>query len=359
MRQESDPVFFHSLKTHIWCEDKILRSKQMKKKNLNLNKARTVKNDEFYTLYEDIEREIFYYKDEFEGKIIYCNCDDPNRSAFWRFFHLNFERLNLKELVATYYIEGMQTFLYRYSGGNDTDISSYDQFSLKEDGDFRSNECQELLNECNIVVSNPPFSLFSDYIQLLLKYEKKFLIIGNKNAATFKDIFPYVKKGEITYGYHNVKEFLQPDGTIKAFGNIGWFTNLPKGKCIRKLSFMHHYYEADGMTQKDDADYPRYENYPAIDVNRVNKIPIDYKGIMGVPMTFLEYYDPEEYELIGYGKENKHNQVGIKPVGESFLNDFFMQGGRGHYTKVMKVLCYYDKEGRAKFPFVRLLIQKK
>ena len=99
MRQESDPVFFHSLKTHIWCEDKILRSKQMKKKNLNLNKARTVKNDEFYTLYEDIEREIFYYKDEFEGKIIYCNCDDPNRSAFWRFFHLNFERLNLKELV--------------------------------------------------------------------------------------------------------------------------------------------------------------------------------------------------------------------------------------------------------------------
>ena len=359
MRQESDPVFFHSLKTHIWCEDKILRSKQMKKKNLNLNKARTVKNDEFYTLYEDIEREIFYYKDEFEGKIIYCNCDDPNRSAFWRFFHLNFERLNLKELVATYYIEGMQTFLYRYSGGNDTDISSYDQFSLKEDGDFRSNECQKLLNECNIVVSNPPFSLFSDYIQLLLKYEKKFLIIGNKNAATFKDIFPYVKKGEITYGYHNVKEFLQPDGTIKAFGNIGWFTNLPKGKCIRKLSLMHHYYEADGMTQKDDADYPRYENYPAIDVNRVNKIPIDYKGIMGVPMTFLEYYDPEEYELIGYGKENKHNQVGIKPVGESFLNDFFMQGGRGHYTKVMKVLCYYDKEGRAKFPFVRLLIQKK
>lgn len=166
----------------------------MKKKNLNLNKARTVKNDEFYTLYEDIEREIFYYKDEFEGKIIYCNCDDPNRSAFWRFFHLNFERLNLKGLVATYYIEGMQTFLYRYSGGNDTDISSYDQFSLKEDGDFRSNECQELLNECDIVVSNPPFSLFSDYIQLLLKYEKKFLIIGNKNAATFKDIFPYVKK---------------------------------------------------------------------------------------------------------------------------------------------------------------------
>ena len=253
----------------------------------------------------------------------------------------------------------MQTFLYRYSGRNDTDISSYDQFSLKEDGDFRSNECQELLNECDIVVSNPPFSLFSDYIQLLLKHEKKFLIIGNKNAATFKDIFPYVKKGEITYGYHNVKEFLQPDGTIKAFGNIGWFTNLPKGKCIRKLSLMHHYYEADGMTQKDDADYPRYENYPAIDVNRVNKIPIDYKGIMGVPMTFLEYYDPEEYELIGYGKENKHNQVGIKPVGESFLNDFFMQGGRGHYTKVMRVLCYYDKEGRAKFPFVRLLIQKK
>ena len=160
----------------------------MKKKNLNLNKARTVKNDEFYTLYEDIEREIFYYKNEFEGKIIYCNCDDPNRSAFWRFFHLNFERLNLKGLVATYYIEGMQTFLYRYSGGNDTDISSYDQFSLKEDGDFRSNECQELLNECDIVVSNPPFSLFSDYIQLLLKYEKKFLIIGNK-VSQCKRIF--------------------------------------------------------------------------------------------------------------------------------------------------------------------------
>lgn len=331
----------------------------MRKKNLNLNKARAVKNNEFFTLYEDVEEEILCYKDELKGKTVYCNCDDPNKSAFWKFLHLNFDHLNLKELIATYYIEGTHTFLCRYSGGNDTDISIYDQFPLKEYGDFRSNECQELLNQCDLVVSNPPFSLFSVYIQLLLKHEKKFLVIGNKNAVTFKDIFPYIKKGEITYGHHNVKEFLQPDGTIKKFGNIGWFTNLSKEKCIRKLNLMHHYYEADGVTQKDDADYPIYENYPAIDVNRVNRIPVDYKGVMGVPMTFLEYYNPEEYELIGYGKENEYNQLGIHTIGESSLNNFFQHGGRGHYTKSMRVLYYYDKEGRTKFPFTRLLIRRK
>lgn len=318
--------------------------------NKNLRNARISKNDDFYTLYQDIDKEMFHYKNELKGKVIYCNCDDPTHSNFWSFFHQNFSNFGLKKLIATYYSEKGNVCRMEYTGGIDDVVRVGRRFLLKGNGDFRSDECIEILNDCDIVVSNPPFSLFSDYIQLLIGHQKKFLIIGNKNAAIYKDIFSYIKTGEIKFGYHNIKEFLKPDGSIQKFGNIGWFTNLSVKKDIRKLKLSCRYKEEN---------YPRYETFNAIDVNRVNRIPIDYDGIMGVPTSFLDYYDPEVYELLGYGKENEKNQMGICQIPSNFLKNFFEQGGRGHYTTAMRVLCYYDKNGKAKFPFTRLLIKKK
>lgn len=327
--------------------------------NKNLNKAKVKKNDEFYTLYADIEKEVELYHDQLKGKVVYCNCDDPTYSKFWEYFHRNFTKLGLKKLIATYYHESGNVCKMEYTGGIDDVIQIGRRSLLKGNGDFRSEECVEILDDCDIIVSNVPFSLFSDYIQLLIEHQKDFLIIGNKNAAIYKDIFPYIKTGEVKFGYNNIKEFMQPDGTIKKFGNVGWFTNLEKEQCIRKLMLTHHYYDAGHVTQKDDVFYPSYENFDAIDVNRINRIPIDYEGIMGVPMTFLEYYDPKEFELIGYGKENKKDQMGIGHIPDEFLKDFFDQGGRGHYTTAMRVLCFYDQNGKAKFPFTRLLIRRK
>lgn len=328
-------------------------------KNLNMLKAKKVKNDEFYTFYEDIEKEVFCYQEQLAENIIYCNCDDPKKSAFWKFLHQNFTKLQLKKIVATYYNAGKETaYKYEYSGGNDEDYLEYRKIPIEGDGDFRSKDCLELLDECDISITNPPFSLYDSLVEILMKYGKKFLIIGNKNSVINKHIFPFIKAGKIIYGYHDVEEFLQPDGTTKKFGNIGWFTNLGKKKDTKKLNLSCRYYEADGITQKKDVEYPKYENYPAIEVNRVKRIPVDYKGVMGVPMTFLEYYDPDEYELIGHGKENESNQAGIQPVGKAFLNDFFMQGGKGHYSEAMRILCFYDGNGKARFPFTRLLIRK-
>lgn len=681
--------------------------------NKNLNKAKVKKNDEFYTLYADIEKEVEFYHDQLKGKVIYCNCDDPVYSKFWEYFHRNFTKLGLKKLITTYYNENGNVCKMEYTGGIDDVIQIGRRSLLKGNGDFRSKECVEILDDCDIVVSNPPFSCYSsdtevmtnhgwklikdvnikediimslnpenkqiemvkainfisspvngelyhfhnrnmdfcvtgnhkmyayyrnmhnyqkpiplinaedvkksyllplngfywkgrqqkyfylpevmqlqqysrkeivvpekqilmkdwleffgfwladgcwrdhintygkrdyticikqnekneqyvldlisrigfkaniskgknrnnnysiyskqlwsylsqfgrstdkyiprefleldvellkclfqgylngdgskcadghyhlssvsktlmeniqelilkiygmttqirkserkysyndkvgisyninvlfernikfsnygvadkipyhdnvycltleknhimfvrhngivgwcgncfcDYLTSLIEHEKKFLIVGNKNAAIYKDIFPYIKIGEVKFGYNNIKEFMQPDGIIKKFGNVGWFTNLEKEHCIRKLMLTHHYYDAGHVTQKDDVFYPSYENFDAIDVNRINRIPIDYEGIMGVPMTFLEYYDPKEFELIGYGKENEKNQMGIGHIPNEFLQDFFDQGGRGHYTIAMRVLCFYDQNGKAKFPFTRLLIRRK
>ena len=272
--------------------------------NKFLNKAKNAKNDEFYTQLKDIEKEVFHYKEHFKDKVIYCNCDDPRVSNFFKYFYLNFEFFGLKKLITTCYKnqkidlfsqnECEKAVWIEYEGGGD--IHKFDNIKVNElqgDGDFRSNECIQILKTADIVVTNPPFSLFREYVAQLMEYEKKFLIIGNKNAITYKDFFPLLQEDKIWIGNTNVKEFLQPDGTIKKFGNIGWYTNLDIAKRHQKIITWKSY---------TPSEYPTYDNYAAINVDKVADIPVDYDGVMGVPITFLDCYNPDQFEIVAFRK---------------------------------------------------------
>lgn len=258
--------------------------------NTNLGVAKRVKNDEFYTNRQDIEKELQHYQQYFRNKIVYCNCDNPRKSAFWQFFMDVFEDWGLKKVIATYYtgVDGTNTEKWEITRktGLQPVITK-----LACNGDFRSEACQELLQEVDIIVTNPPFSLFREYIALLMQYEKQFLVIGSKNAITYKEIFPLLQDNQMWVGYNNPKEFTQPDGSIKAFGNIGWFTNLDTGKRHEMLDIADNHY--------DSVTHPMYDNYDAIDVSKVKDIPCDYDGKMGVPITFLDKYNPDQFEIIG------------------------------------------------------------
>ena len=260
-------------------------------KNSNLHKAKDAKNDEFYTQLTDVAKELMHYKAHFKDKIVLCNCDDPTWSAFWKYFHLNFAELGLKKLISTHYDRKEATYKMEYTGGDDNDIEVGVKTPLEGNGDFRNKECLDLLDECDIVVTNPPFSLFREYVAALMEHEKKFLIIGNKNAITYKEFFPLLKDDEVWIGCTNVKEFLQPDGSIKKFGNIGWFTNLDVAKRHEKLILWKNY---------TPEEYPKYDNYDAINVDKVSEIPCDYDGAMGVPITFLDSFSPDQFEILGY-----------------------------------------------------------
>ena len=262
----------------------------MANKNSNLNKARVAKNDEFYTQLTDVAKELMHYKAHFKDKIVLCNCDDPTWSAFWKYFHLNFAELGLKKLISTHYDREEATYKMEYTGGDDNNIEVGVKTPLEGNGDFRNKECLDLLDESDIVVTNPPFSLFREYVAVLMEHEKKFLIIGNKNAIVYKEFFPLLKDNEVWIGFTNVKEFLQPDGSIKKFGNIGWFTNLDVAKRHEKLILWKKY---------TPEEYPKYDNYDAINVDKVSEIPCDYDGVMGVPITFLDKYNPEQFEIVG------------------------------------------------------------
>lgn len=259
-------------------------------KNANLHKAKNAKNDEFYTQLTDVAKELMHYKKHFKDKIVFCNCDDPTWSAFWKYFHLNFAELGLKKLISTHYDREEATYKMEYTGGDDNDIEVGVKTPLEGNGDFRNQECLDLLDECDIVVTNPPFSLFRDYVAVLMEHEKKFLIIGNKNAITYKEFFPLLKDDEVWIGCTNVKEFLQPDGSIKKFGNIGWFTNLDVAKRHEKLILWKNY---------TPEEYPNFDNYIGINVNKVSDIPCDFNGIMGVPITYLDKHNPDQFEILG------------------------------------------------------------
>lgn len=258
--------------------------------NTNLHKAKTAKNDEFYTQLTDVAKELMHYKKHFKDKIVFCNCDDPTWSAFWKYFHLNFAELGLRKLISTHYDKEEATYKMEYTGGDDNDIEVGVKTPLEGNGDFRNQECLDLLDESDIVVTNPPFSLFREYVTVLMEYEKKFLIIGNKNAITYKEFFPLLKDDEVWIGCTNVKEFLQPDGSIKKFGNIGWFTNLDVAKRHEKLILWKHY---------TPEEYPNFDNYMGINVNKVSEIPCDYDGIIGVPITYLDKHNPDQFEILG------------------------------------------------------------
>jgi len=259
-------------------------------KNKNLNKASKAKNDEFYTQLSDIERELGNYKKQLKNKIIFCNCDDPKESHFWKYFELNFDFLELKKLISTHFEKNKPSYKLEIVRDKNEKMQKPIKIKLKQNGDFRSPECIKLLKEADIVITNPPFSLFREYVAQLIQYKKKFVIIGNQNAITYKEIFKLIKNNKIWLGYTSPKEFLQPDGSIKKFGNITWFTNVEVKKRHEDLILYKKY---------NSKEYSKYDNCDAINVDKTKNIPIDYEGAMGVPITFLDKYNPKQFEILG------------------------------------------------------------
>lgn len=318
--------------------------------NSQLSAAKKAKNDEFYTRMTDIEHELVHYRDHFKGKVVLCNCDDPFESNFFKYFALNFNPLGLKKLIATCYsgspIAGgeYQPSLFDDDVDEDTgrhrraykavvnvfrdttgdggldmddiknllDSGENELTELHGDGtygagDFRSRECLELLDEADIVVTNPPFSLFREYVATLMEHDKRFVIVGNQNAITYKEAFPLLRDDRLWLGYNKVKEFVVPSadhpergnivtdgkgGPIAKFGNICWYTNLDIKKRHEDLLLYRRYKE-------DPSRYPKYDNYDAIEVSKVKDIPEDYWGVMGVPITFMDKYNPDQFDIVG------------------------------------------------------------
>lgn len=263
-------------------------------KNANMHAAKKNQNDEFYTQLADIENEVMKYKDQFKGRTVFCNCDDPEQSNFWKFFELNFDNFGLKRLISTHFDDNQKSYKLEIIGDIDGDgrVTSKDivKTPLKQNGDFRSPECVDLLKEADIVVTNPPFSLFREYIELLEKHNKKFLVIGNNNAVTYKETFKLIKDKKLWLGFtsNTTMEFQVPQGYkfSRQDGNnlygkvpaISWFTNLEIKKKPNIPILIKKY---------NPKDYPQYDNYQAINVDKVKDIPYDYQGVMGVPITIL------------------------------------------------------------------------
>ena len=285
--------------------------------NQNLLTAKNKKNDEFYTRLEDIQKELDNYKEYFKDKIIYCNCDDIYSSNFYKYFKDNFNKLGIKKIIATNL--SLDNIAYKTEFDNN---SKEIRTKLRGNGDFRSEECVKLLQESDIIVTNPPFSLFREYIAQLIKYNKDFLIIGNMNAATYKEIFPLFKNNQVWFGYTSPKIFITPDRAEKKFGNILWYTNLENGKRHCRLDLKNCYYGSE-------SNYPKYENYDAIEVSKVVNIPKDYYGLMGVPVTFLNKYCPEQFKLVGHD----HDLTGDGGAGIS--DGQFICKGKNVYKRIL------------------------
>ena len=265
-------------------------------KNNNLHNAKRQKNDEFYTTRATVELELNHYKEHFRGKVVYCNCDDPIESEFTRYFAHKFEDWGLKKLISTGYKESGHGVMYVYEGDKNgnlvPDRSEWKITELQGNGDFKSEECVELLKQADIVVSNPPFSLFREYVAQLIEYGKEFLIIGNKNAITYKEIFPLIKENKLWLGISFPNEFILPNGEITktVSGLCRWFTNLTHAKRNKPLDLVQKY---------DPRYYPKYNNYDCIECSKVMDIPRDYDGVIGVPITFLDKYCPNQFRIVG------------------------------------------------------------
>ena len=270
----------------------------MAKNNKSMQAAKVNKNDEWYTMLNDIEEEISMHMDyvrQFYGKTVLCNCDDPEWSNFFLFFRNHFEQLQLKKVIFTHYeMSGNSSYKLEWDGS----YLGYDTLNLvrtplKGNGDFRSPECLAFLDECDIVVTNPPFSLLREFIETIISRGKDMVIIANEVQCTSKNIFPLFQTGKLNFGYNHVKEFRTPDGTMKKFGNIAWFTTLKLDKYNEELPLTAQY---EGHEDR----YPRYDNYDGIEVNQIRKIPRDYFGIMGVyGPSFFAQYNKEQFEVLG------------------------------------------------------------
>jgi hypothetical protein len=336
--------------------------------NKNLNAAKTAKKDEFYTQLEDINNELRHYREHFRGKTVLCNCDDPRVSNFFTYFAYNFEFLGLKRLITTCYKnQDMDLFsqnkceqaIYLIydgdkNGNNIPDPEEIGIHPLRGDGDFRSKECIELLKQADIVVTNPPFSLFREYVAQLIEYDKKFLIIGHQNAIHYKEIFPLIMGNKVWLGYgfkggagHFISNYEDNatagdhrEGMIRVPG-VHWFTNLEIKKRHENLILYKHY---------TSEEYPHYENYNAIEVSKTADIPYDYDGAMGVPTTFLDKYNPEQFEIIGLAEGDLGKELGLKPFDRELkkLNKSLRDGQ-----------LFYMLNGYPQKPYSRILIKKK
>ena len=371
--------------------------------NKNLGNAKMGRNDEFYTQLADIEMELKHYRKHFKNKVVFCNCDDPYESNFFKYFAMNFNFFGLKKLIATCYsgspvvgeeFEQLSLFdiisneencpkKYPYkieitevndaNGDGVVDLTDVEYLLqndrntlslLDGDGDFRSDECISLLKESDIVVTNPPFSLFKEFLPLLIKYKKNFIIIASMQSIKYKEIFPLILKNEVWAGYsfNKTMEFVMPpeyqlkgkafiDEKGRKHGyvpGICWLTNLD----IKKR---HEVFE---MYKKYDPEiYKKYDNYDAIEVKNINDIPCDYDGNMGVPISFLDKLNPEQFELIG-SSDVSDTLEGIKVLGEEWIRKYREQGGTGHYTANMKSVGY-SGDGKYKIIFSRLIIKHK
>lgn len=343
----------------------------------NIDKAKEAKKDEFYTQLEDINNELKQYREHFRGKTVLCNCDDPRVSNFFTYFAYNFEFLGLKKLITTCYknqnvdlfsqgqCEKAVYLVYEgdKNGNHAPDAEEIGVMPLKGDGDFRSKECIELLKEADIVVTNPPFSLFREYVAQLIEYDKKFLILGNQNAITYKEIFPLIQKNimwlgsSLSYAAFKVPNYYEEKSTRfwidengqkwRSMGNICWFTNLDIKKRHEEI-ILYKNYSSDR--------YPYYINYDAIEVAKTELIPADYDGIMGVPITFMDKYNPEQFEILGIGNGGELGvECGVSAnLTQSQCEALFREDKSFRKGK----LCYRDSNGKLIGCYARILIRK-
>lgn len=334
----------------------------MARKNDNLHTAKKAKNDEFYTQVRDIEREIEHYRPHFIDKVIYMPCDNPEWSNFWRVLKGQFSAIRCKKIVATFYNgiidKGIQPYKLEWDGETET------KTMLEGDGDFRSEECTKILQESDIVITNPPFSMFREFVKWLEDAGKKYLIIGNQNAITYKEIFSLIKENKMWLGYNTNKscDFIIPDNyVVKGSGyvdergakhavvpGICWFTNLDIQK---RHDFIHSGRRYARTTEK----YPKYDNYDAINVDKTNEIPDDYDGVMGVPITLLDKYCPDQFEIIGLGIANLGLSIGVqpyKPEHKRYRKEVQKRGA------VDGDLYMVDENNNPAVPYARVLIRR-
>ena len=339
-----------------------------------LKAAKTNKKDEFYTQLSDIEKELKHYKKHFKGKVVLCNCDDPFISNFFNYFALNFEKLGLKKLITTCYKsqamdlfsqnDSEQAIYLEYTGDkNGNSVPDPEEIGIKYlqgDGDFRSRECIELLKEADIVVTNPPFSLFREYVAQLIKYDKKFVLIGHQNAIGYKDIFKLIKSNQMWLGNgfnRNCAHFINAHyedyasdadhktGMIRVSG-VQWFTNLDIAKRHETMVLYKAY---------DPSEYKKYENYDAINIDKTQDIPMDYDGDMGVPITFLNKYNPDQFEIVGLGISNSGLEAGVQPYKDVHKNYRKEIQKRGAVDGDLYMMI----NGVVTVPYTRIIIRKK
>jgi hypothetical protein len=348
-----------------------------KSQNSNLKKAKSEKNDEFYTQLTDIEKELKHYKNHFKDKVVFCNCDDPSVSNFFHYFSNKFEELGLKKLITTCY-KNKQSDLFsehdcekaiylvytgEKNGGKVPTVEEIGKHPLGSDGDFRSPPCIDLLKQADIVVTNPPFSLFREYVAQLIEYDKKFLIIGHQNAITYKEIFKPIKENKLWLGVDNggtkwfaVKDHydittesrkkIENGKKFFSMGNVVWFTNLEHKKRNENLILYKTY---------SHEEYQNYDNYNAINVNKVADIPMDYDGEMGVPITFIDKYNPEQFEIIGLGISNSGIEFGVQPYKEEHKKYRKEVQKRGAVNGDL----YMITNGIVDVPYARIIIKNK